>query len=130
MKNRYSTIDGFKELTKQQMFDMSAKHVLANGRPSVNSTTLSCVYSGIGCAAAPFLRPEERAKIDNGNDETDWLSLNRNDIVPSHEVVFVYGLQCCHDVNYKKPNAEFVSSFKAQMRNLASSENLDDSILD
>lgn len=36
-KEQFLTIDGFEQLTPQQVFDMSVTHVLKNGKPSRDS---------------------------------------------------------------------------------------------
>ena len=56
---QYLTIPGFTKLSAQRLFDMSAEHVLKNGKPSLNANG-TCTYGGIGCAAAPFLKESVR----------------------------------------------------------------------
>lgn len=95
MSSRIRLIDGFSSLTKQQMFDISAKHVLGNGKPGVlfdkDGRYNGCVYSGIGCAAAPFIHPDDRGIAYGG-----WYSV-ANTADNWHEQHFIGELQRCHD---------------------------------
>lgn len=135
-----NVIEGFESLTLQQLFDISARHVLANGRASysthLNGDGLvvggSCVYSGIGCAAAPFLTPVARGWLKGR-----WEKLVAERLVPRHEWEFIQDLQDAHDradrSKYQDcsdgPDQRFITSFKLRMKLLANRKGLDKSVL-
>lgn len=130
-----NVIPGFESLTKQQIFDMAAKHVLKNGEPSVNSGGY-CSYAGIGCAAAPFLTPTARERLVGS-----WGSLlsergRGNDTVPYHEHILISQTQECHDslatglYGHTLVGEEFIQEFKVHMRHVATSHGLNTFVLD
>ena len=121
---QYITIEGFESLTKQQMFDMSAKHVLANGRRSTDAG--GCVYSGIGCAAAPFIKPEDREAADSAEAGSTWPFLCSANLVPGHNSGLVAAMQRCHD---SADSNGFVKDFKKRMREVAEWYNLSADVL-
>ena len=121
---QYITIEGFESLTKQQMFDMSAKHVLANGRRSTNDG--GCVYSGIGCAAAPFIKPEYREDADRVEAGSSWPFLCSANLVPGHNSGLVTAIQKCHD---SAGSACFVGDIKKRMLEVAEWYNLSADVL-
>lgn len=116
----YHTIEGFEQLSKQQLFDMAAAHVLKNGRPS-RAITGVCTYGGIGCAAAPFLKPESREALHGS-----WSTLIELGSVPAHEGQFVQELQCCHDTAHR--DVLFISDFQHKMLYLADEYGLSASV--
>lgn len=128
MTTKLWTIDNLPDMTAQEVFDTAAKHVLTNGRPSLNRK--NCVYSGIGCAAAPFLKPEFTKRADEvGN----WMTLHTRNKVPDNHLSLIVELQSCHDdaARYRssRDSAGFISGFKFNMRNVAERFKLDASIL-
>ena len=132
----YITIPGFEKLTKQEMFDISARHILATGKPSVNEGSTLCVYAGSGCAAAPFIREDQR-EIADGLDisarSTGWKSLSDNGHVPKHEDDFVVRLQLCHDDAITVSSEEdfnFMELWEDSMRILAAEHGLSTAVLD
>ena len=133
--SKYITIDGFESLTKQQMFDISAKHILAAGKCSANDQG-TCSYAGSGCAAAPFIREDQR-EIADGLDisgwGTGWKSLSDNGHVPKHEDDFVVRLQLCHDDAITVSSEEdfnFMELWEDSMRILAAEHGLSTAVLD
>lgn len=120
---KYATIEGFTSLDKQELFDRAARHVLSNGRPSIKGTT--CQYGGIGCAAAPFLRLEERDHMDEY--QAQWSELVKHRQVPPHEADFVGALQDAHD-DYRQ-STDFVKDYRAAMLRLANRYALDVGVL-
>ena len=143
--SKYITIDGFESLTKQQMFDISAKHILSTGKPSYvnnNNGLQGCVYQGSGCAAAPFIREEERKKADEPKFYFDtkypysgWGDLASNNLVPRHHQDLVADFQVCHDTYASKVVTDddlaiWLSNWKVAMRRVAKIHELDPSILD
>lgn len=131
--SKFITIEGFEKLSKQELFDMAAKHVLKNGEPSLDSNGAVCLYGGIGCAAAPFIKQGEHNTADKGNEhgETSWKSLFMADLVPEHFADFVMHLQGCHDswTCADKDSTTFVQHFKTRMGILGQAEGLDISVL-
>ena len=132
----YITIPGFEKLTKQEMFDISARHILATGKPSVNEGSTLCVYAGSGCAAAPFIREDQREiadGLDIGARGTGWKSLSDNGHVPKHEDDFVVRLQLCHDDAITVSSEEdfnFMELWEDSMRILAAEHGLSTAVLD
>lgn len=119
-------IDGFNSLTKQQIFDISAKHVLGNGKPGINLSG-SCVYGGIGCAAAPFIAKEDREDASG-----TWYTVAKL-AGEYHEQDFIRELQSNHDgaytFTYNNP-ADFIEDFKKRMRLTAAQFRLSEEVLD
>lgn len=119
-----NVIDGFENLTQQQLFDMAAAHVLKNGRPSMDRG--ACSYMGIGCAAAPFLTEEARKKLAGS-----WRGLVGDGAIPPHESIFIQRLQNCHDANAcEECLPHFTTLYKHDMCSVAEEFNLDPSILE
>jgi hypothetical protein len=119
-------IEGFSSLTKQQLFDISAKHVLGNGKPGINAGG-TCVYDGIGCAAAPFIVEEDRASAYG-----TWFSVAEA-AKNEHEQDFVRKLQRCHDdahMNTFGTGDSFIKAFDKKMRVLANEYGLNTEVLD
>ena len=119
------TIDGFENLTQQEIFDKAAHHILSTG---VRATlpNENCTYGLTGCAAAPFIKPEFRAKV-SGEWPPRWNShgqlCGHGYEVPQHEKTLIRDIQLCHDdADTTKP---FLPQFKAKMRNVAHFYNLD-----
>lgn len=133
------TIPGFDELTKQQMFDMSAKHIGSTGVQSRDSDG-NCVYGGNGCAAAPFLTEEGKAigdertiKAQNSMAESGggWWALTKEQLVSKHNSDFICRLQDAHDTTPAfADNDEFHKNYDSIMRNLAREHNLNTEALD
>lgn len=124
--SKYITIEGFEKLSKQQMFDMSVKHIAKTRKKSIKGAspwTSTCSYSGIGCAAAPFIRPELRESAE----WSSWRALSRDGRVPLHHEDLVQALQHCHD---GARTEHFVSEWKLHMKQLAVHENLSTEKLD
>lgn len=136
MTNKYITIDGFEQLSRQQLFDMSAAHILKTGvqsrlrsrRCCAPDDVTVCSYSGTGCAAAPFLKEEFREKADRAGS---WSRLHRGGIgnVPLHETLFVSKLQICHDRYECDSERDFMTHWHHAMKQLAEEYQLDASIL-
>lgn len=91
----YATIEGFKQLSEQEVFDRSKEHLLKQGEKSISPEGLGCLYrsGGFMCAAGIFLRPESAA----GCEGIDWLELRDEGMVPSEHSDLVFSLQCIHD---------------------------------
>lgn len=110
----FITIEGFESLTAQQVLEISVRHVVKNGRPSVRATNPHiCVYGGIGCAAAPFIRPEKRDR----HEGQGWGSLLTHGDVPSRNGILIGKLQGCHDsaagdvARGERPEGSFLQGF-------------------
>lgn len=96
----YATIDGFEELTAQQVFDISKNHLLAQKEKStVDPTSLSsanCKYrgpNGLMCAAGPFLKDGAAESCEGFN----WADLVVEGTVPDNNADLISVLQECHD---------------------------------
>ena len=126
MTQPYS-IEGFDSLTKQQMFDMSAAHILSTKRKSCYEDAPKCFYSGSGCGAAVFIKPEGREVCDNSINGT-WEGLASDGLVSSHEAEFVQKLQWAHDDASSSPE-DFLDSWKTRMRSVAAEYRLADGVL-
>jgi len=120
---RLITIPGFTGLSIQQLFDLSARHILTTRKRSTNDE--GCTYSGCGCAAAPFLDPNERLYADSYGS---WPGLVCEGLAPDHHASFIHKLQMCHDGAHN--DATFMKDWAAEMRTLADRYKLDASILD
>lgn len=128
----YITIDDFEQLTLQQLFDISAKHILSTGKKSFVKRQLgesgsSCTYSGSGCAAAPFIRPECREEADKNTDGTSWAMLRHSRLVPEKHTSLVSDLQSCHDNNSE--GTSFITDWKLSMTNIARKWDLNTDVL-
>lgn len=126
--SRYITIKGFAQMAPQQVLEMSVRHVAANGKPSVNESG-QCVYSGIGCAAAPFIQPAKRA----GAEFKNWTGLASQHRIPYIHALLVGRLQDAHDTAYHntRPSGEyFLPEFFTRAREVALDYRLDGSFID
>jgi len=117
----YITIQGFEDLTPQQIFDTAARHIGKTRKPSVDHKR-SCVYSGCGCNAAPFILPELREKAD---EEGDWLSLIKEQLVPYIHKFFMQRLQTAHDYPAVSSDEAFISGYLERMQEFAEAHQLD-----
>jgi hypothetical protein len=94
---KYATIDGFEDMSEQQIFDMVATHLRKQKRMCVNDHG-RCVYSdGAGgmCAAGIFLKDEPTRLMCN--EYGGWPGLTRDELVPETHSYLIYELQKCHD---------------------------------
>jgi hypothetical protein len=128
MSKYFITIPELPSMTPQEVFDKAARHVLANGEPSVDPTG-SCVYSGIGCAAAPFIKPEFREEAAGS-----WYSLHlpsqgkwEHSHRPDAHVELIGHLQGAHDHSANLP--AFISEFKKEMVKVAERYSLSTAVL-
>lgn len=122
-----NVIPGFEKLSKQELFDMAAAHVLKNGEPAVNGQG-SCTYKGIGCAAAPFLTEAARNALVGS-----WGGYARCGMLPAHERDFISEIQRCHDhwagYQHELTGPAFIEKFKESMTELAKEFDLSPAIL-
>lgn len=86
-------------MTAQEIFDISCAHLLRAGRPSIGET--GCVYSGTGCALAPFIPAgenvqawDEAGAIDDL--PPDWLTPDMHE-----HFSLMCDLQTAHDWPYR-----------------------------
>jgi hypothetical protein len=122
MSAKHLTVEGFEQLTPQQMYDMSASHILSTGvKSEVNGR---CQYAGTGCALAPFIKPEYREQAD---------SLGPIDMVvqqafaPEVNLPLLQDLAYAHDRTH--PGETFMAEWKMFMRKLARKHSLSDEVL-
>lgn len=127
--SEYLTIDGFESMTRQELYDMSARHILSTGVRSARPGDSGCVYSGTGCAAAPFLRPECREKADKADHgiSTGWCTLAHVGFVPAHEENLISKLQQAHDAC--RDADTFMQDWAKQMWAVARSFGLSDAVV-
>jgi hypothetical protein len=116
-------IDGFEQLSAQQMFDMTVEHIQKTRRRS-HKAHYGCSYSGSGCAASVFLKPEFHEAADPLGA---WSGLARDGKVPEHELDFVKELQKAHDFS---SDDEFMEQWNYRMRDIAEGYGLDTSQLE
>lgn len=114
----YATIDGFESLTAQQVFDISAKHLLKQNAKSrkVGSTSGVCLYRGPDnrqCAAGPFLKDECASDCE----QKAWGWLVSDGHVPTTNQRLINTLQNVHD-------AYPVEAWETQLRQVAAGYNL------
>ena len=124
------TIAGFEELSTQQMFDMAAEHI-QNTR--IRSTTIGktgCTYTGSGCAASIFIKPDLRDKADMTGGGS-WFGLVYANAVSPHNAELVAELQSAHDSTESKADSNgFMKTWNENMRRVADRHSLDVSKLE
>lgn len=111
------TIEGFESLTNQQMFDMAVAHIAGTRQQSYKDGT--CCYSGTGCNAAPFIKPEKRLAADSHGG---WSMLVSHGLVSNHAEEFIEDLQDAHD---RALRGNFMPEWKERMQSLAWRYDLD-----
>ena len=140
LESNFITIEGFDDLTPQQAFDMSAKHIISNG-PSFDSKLNSCRYAGSGCAASVFLREEFRAIADRKGGQ--WLAVVATRLASITNIDLIMSLQNAHDdsvdaaldmddtgVNKVVNLNNFSTRWVHAMREVAAKFNLNTEVLD
>ena len=126
--SEYWTIEGFEKLSKQQLFDMAAAHILRTRVKSKND--VSCSYTGTGCAASVFLKPEFREKADRmgpAGTGISWYGLAGRGKVPQTNREFISALQRFHD---GANQLNFMPDWKLYMTILAGNENLSNHLIE
>lgn len=85
--------------TEQEVFDQVLSHLRRQGRPSKGKDG-GCKYRGVGnlkCAAGCLIADDEyKSKMDN-LDDTRWLSLVSEGLVPNVHIHLIRDLQVIHD---------------------------------
>jgi hypothetical protein len=114
----YVTIDGFESLTAQQVFDISAKHLLKQNEKSRKFGSMygSCLYRGPDnrqCAAGPFLKDECASDCE----QRSWRGLVLDGRVPDSHQELIRILQDVHD-------AYPVESWETNLRQVAAGYDL------
>ena len=130
---KYATIPGFEQLTAQQVFDMSASHLLKQMEQSLlpgwseNSPNGRCFYrgeNGLKCAAGVFLTEEgarECDLYDNCGSGSGWRELVHARLVPDTNESLIQRLQLIHDHYWP-------SEWREKLIALAADFGLDDSV--
>lgn len=119
--------------TRQEAFNLAAKHLLTTRAPSFSGAYFSFVYSGTGCALRPF--------IPEGADPKHWDNMGAIGAFPrqeipnfiSNDLKFYERLQVAHDssaIGAKGDPAKWLVFWKDKMRAVAEAYELDASILD
>lgn len=94
--DQYATIDGFEKLSAQEVFNISAKHLLKQGKKSESARDGNCKYRGPEgrmCAAGPFLKDEHTYACENKT----WGTLVAIRRVPPNNDRLICKLQHVHD---------------------------------
>lgn len=120
-------IEGFEELTEQQMFDMSLDHIDATRKASLCPDG-GCIYGGSGCNAAPFLTPEGRIYADTKYQGMGWSTLVDRGEVPKHNEGLIYALQGAHDyaaARHGSDTERFMLTYVSRMADAAGVYKLD-----
>lgn len=110
----YLTIDNFESLSAEDIIRTSVNHVLKNGAKSVTDDL--CCYSGIGCAAAPFIKPEHHATADNAPGGSEWGSLVEIALVSDLHATLIGKLQAAHDSAPDEGN--FIEHYKLRLQHI------------
>jgi len=126
---KYATIPGFEQLTAQQVFDMSASHLLKQmEKSSFNDRPHSlCAYrgrNGLKCAAGVFLTDEgapECDDYDNCGEGSGWSELVSAGLVPDTNWILIQELQKLHDECDPR-------YWRDRLIDLAAANSLDDSV--
>lgn len=94
-----NVIPGFEQLTPQEVFDISASHLLKQGKRSVKPGTNQCMYrgpDGMKCAAGVFLT--DNFAINGHAEGCSWhaLTISANGVPKTNEGLITQ-LQLVHD---------------------------------
>ena len=138
MNEQFITIEGFEKLSKQELFDMSVAHIAKTRQKSLKTVVFPgaagsyklCSYSGSGCAAACFIKPEYREMADGlgGGETAGWYSVLDAGRAPAHEESLISGMQGAHDA--ARDGDAFLSEWKKNMRRVAEQHSLSTTLLD
>lgn len=110
-------VDGFDTLTPEQVVDLAYAHIHKTLRKSANASG-NCMYSGLGCAAAPFVKPEKRNNVDAYGG---WRNLVSSKKLSEANMDLIVAVQTCHDSvdtnSFANPdNTYFVENFDEKLR--------------
>lgn len=111
------TIDGFENMTAQECLDLSVNHLFTTMKKSMNGG--ECTYTGSGCAAAPFIKPEFRKAMDtNAPNKTSssWSGICRDGYASSENSKLIIGLQQSHDGCHYEYGKEFLQEFAKRVK--------------
>lgn len=115
MTNEIKLIDGFDDLTQQDIFDLAVAHI---GKTGVRSDRAGrCVYSGSGCNAAPLIASGHQRADQKGGWSSVVVATGRY-----ANLSFINDLQDAHDRTSK---GNFQSDWGKNMRDLADEYRLD-----
>lgn len=124
-------IPGFEDMTPQEVFDLSAKHILTTRTKSMRrfDSGERCAYSGSGCAASVFLTKPAIADIEHvGADSSqDWCDLVNEGVVPHTNEELISEMQHAHD---DAPADCFMQAWEAGMRHIAQRFSLSTAVFD
>lgn len=124
-------IEGFENLTPQEVFDKAARHVIANGEQNLAEEEGReypvCSYKGKGCAAAVFLTEEARQTLVGS-----WSRLWSEGFVPGCNYQLIVGIQQCHDsyASFNESSEEFLRYFADEMECVADNYGLSTKVLE
>lgn len=92
------TLATLNDATAQQVFDQVAKHMIKQGKQSINSV-MECVYrgpNGLKCAAGCLISDDEYDPKFDGNNMS-WSLLVNAGYVPSKHSNLIRLMQSVHD---------------------------------
>ena len=101
-QSAYATIPGFEEMSAQDIFNLSASHLLKQ-RKRCESDEETCLYrkDGMACAAGVFLTDEGAKKADSyadkGGGGLAWDAVVAAGLAPDHHTRLILDLQGVHD---------------------------------
>ena len=106
-----------KHMSKQEVFDVAAEHLLKQRTQSKNEEG-ECVYNGqnVCCAAAPFIKDYEY-----GLEGDDWHHVVNSGCASDNHQDFIILLQHIHD-DYSGEN--FIDYWYSKLKKLAKSHSL------
>lgn len=109
--------------TKQELFDISYKHVMEQGKPSVDRS-LGCWYRyhGLSCGAAPFIKEYDEGMEGYSWEEVAWAYPENLDARAVEFSGFVESLQSAHDE--ASTRQDFMDAYRLGMRNIAQKHGL------
>jgi len=116
-------------MTRQEAFDKAARHLLSTGKKSADS--ISCTYSGSGCAIRPFIPDGEDPKKWDGHGSIMDIIIFNSKRVPNFikaDMDFFQDLQSTHD--NCNDGRDFLPKFIDRMRYLATEYDLNTEVLD
>ena len=116
-KMNYKNIPELETMSAQEVFDKALNHVKSTGKASVNKNGFCC-YSGIGCAASPFLIKSYKKNADARKNKTWWDLVATSTVTSKHDLLIIE-IQGAHDDASRGQN-DFISTFLKYMQNVAS----------
>lgn len=112
----YKNIPELETMTAQEVFDKALQHVYATKKKSGSNER--CMYSGIGCAASPFLIKEYRKHASNRKNSA-WVDLVQTNTVIDKHIILISRIQGAHDYAGMESEKDFMDDFVYDMKEIA-----------